>query len=88
MFVMDNFDFGFSAMSEEELKKTENELKTQVTTTTENLSASQDKLVKLVGMIVPFLNKLKEHPDKSFIYWPNRTEKIDQFVQMIKEVTK
>lgn len=83
---MDNFDFGFSAMSEDELKKTENELKNQVTSTSESLNASQDKLARLVGMIVPFLNKLKEHPDKSYIYWPNRTEKIDQFIRMIKDV--
>ena len=41
-----------------------------------------DELEKL---IIPFLNKMKENPDKD-IHWPNRVPSIDKQIEKIKAV--
>jgi len=96
---LEDFDFGFSAVSEEELMAREAEaeeraraaaeeiLKKQqeestlvideVTATAEEYRARLDLLHKTV---IPLLNNLLVDSDtKSFIYWPNRKEKIASF---------
>lgn len=84
----EDFDFGFSAMSEEELRETEKSLIEKLDTQQAVLAATaeQAKIVdqKLKGMrdmIMPLLNNLMANPDKEYIYWPQRTEKIKSFIQ-------
>ena len=65
-------DFGFSALSEQELK--------------DELSDDQDIANKLNGlkkMIMPLLKNLMKNPDKEYIYWQDRIKKIQDFIKKI-----
>ena len=74
----DMFDFGFTAVDEDELTA----VKALRTTADEVASTAEDtqiKLDKLYNAITPLLNNLKANPEKEYILWPNRTEKIEAF---------
>ena len=49
---------------------------------------SKDKLLKVENMIVPLLNNLMKNPEKEYIKWPNRVEKIQAQIQKIMEITR
>ena len=74
----DFFDFGFTAVDESELKAVQ-----EVAAKAESLGANalntQEKLDKLYNAITPLLNNLKKNPEKEYILWPNRIEKVEQF---------
>ncbi len=74
----DFFDFGFTAVDESELKAVQ-----EVSKKAESLGAdalnTQEKLDKLYNSIVPLLNNLKKNPEKEYILWPNRVEKVEEF---------
>ena len=46
------------------------------------------KLQEVERLILPLLYNLKKNPDKEYIYWPNRTAKIDSQIQRILGVTR
>jgi hypothetical protein len=69
-------DFGFSLVSEEELKSVEVSLTQQVEETSTQMQA---KLEGLVKMVMPLLDNLMQNPEKEYIYWPNRQDKIKAF---------
>ena len=78
----DFFDFGFTAVDESELEavqKATNEV-SQVTSTVET---TQEKLDKLYNAITPLLNNLKKNPEKEYILWPNRVEKVEEFQKVL-----
>jgi hypothetical protein len=75
-------DFGFSLVSEEELKEHENKLKEQVV---QSQRTYGNKLDEIRALIMPLLNNLMSNPEKHYIYWPNRTEKIEQFIQRLDD---
>ena len=37
-------------------------------------------------LIMPLLNNLKTNPEKDYIYWPNRQEKVEQFETHIQGI--
>ena len=74
----DIFDFGFTAVDETELKAVQ-EATQKVETVASTATVTQDKLDKLYNAIVPLLNNLKANPEKEYILWPNRVEKVEQF---------
>lgn len=76
--VDDIFDFGFTAVDETELKAVQ-EATQKVETVASTATVTQDKLDKLYNAIVPLLNNLKANPEKEYILWPNRIEKVEQF---------
>ena len=39
-------------------------------------------------MIQPLLNNLQKNPEKEYIYWPNRLEKVEEFSDKLSEVYK
>jgi hypothetical protein len=82
-------DFGFSLVSEQELKKHEEFLKKKVEEQSKVVvdTANQltDKLHGLRNMIMPLLNNLAKDPDKEYILWPDRSEKIKAFIKKIDE---
>lgn len=88
---MSNFDddFGFSLVSEQELKKHEEFLKKKVEEQSKVVvdTANQltDKLHGLRNMVMPLLNNLAKDPDKEYILWPDRAEKIKAFIKKIDE---
>jgi hypothetical protein len=72
------FDFGFTAVSENELDI--------VTTHAENAATAEEKLLKLHAAIKPLLANLKKNPDKDYIKWPNRIKKVEEFEAMIEKI--
>lgn len=79
-------DFGFSTISEEELKKQENELKEFVEKTNATASELEERLAKLYKAIIPLLNNLEKNPEKEYILWPNREKKIKEFRTKLKNI--
>ena len=83
----DIFDFGFTAVDEKEL-----EVVQKTAASAEEAAASatvnEDKLNKLYNAILPLLSNLKLNPEKDYIYWPNRTEKVEKFEEMIANIIK
>jgi hypothetical protein len=81
-------DFGFSLVTEEELKAYEKQLKKQVeeqSKVIETIPGMVDKLNGLRDMIMPFLNNLAKDPDKTHIVWPDRSVKIKEFINKINK---
>jgi hypothetical protein len=80
-------DFGFSLVSEQELKKHEEYLKKKVEEQSkvviQTANDLTDKLHGLRNMIMPLLNNLAKDPDKEYILWPDRAEKIKAFINKI-----
>ena len=81
----DIFDFGFTAVDESELdavKKTQDSKNDA-----EQLATStQDKLDKLYNAIIPLLNNLKKNPEKEYILWPKRIDKVEQFEDHLRKI--
>jgi|TARA_Y100001936_G_C15827880_1_gene535214 hypothetical protein len=81
----DFFDFGFTAVTEDELevvtKKT-----TEVASAKEAAETTQDRLDRLFNAITPLLTNLKANPEKEYILWPNRLEKVEQFEDHIQKI--
>ena len=74
----DIFDFGFTAVDENELEAVQ-KANQVVESTSSNVEELQEKVDKLFNAIQPLLNNLKANPEKEYIYWPNRIEKVEQF---------
>jgi len=74
----DIFDFGFTAVDETELQAVQDAQKT-VGDVSVTARTTQDKLDKLYNAITPLLNNLKKNPEKEYILWPNRIEKVEAF---------
>ena len=74
----DIFDFGFTAVNEEEL-----EIVQQASLTMQEGVEVQARLETLYNAVQPLLNNLKKNPEKDYIYWPNRLEKVEAFEDYI-----
>jgi hypothetical protein len=82
-------DFGFSLVSEKELRQHEEMLKKKVeeqskvvVKTTQDLT---DKLHGLRDMIMPLLVNLSGDPEKDYILWPDRSVKIKTFIKKVND---
>jgi len=84
---IDNFDFGFTAVDETELDAVQQSAESINTVQAEKLNA-EERLNKLYNAILPLLSNLKKNPEKEYILWPNRTQKIEQFENLIAEIIK
>lgn len=81
----DLFDFGFTAVDEDELQAVQQaEVKIQEVTST--ASTVQDRLNALYNAVVPLLNNLKMKPEKPYLYWPDRVEKVEQFEDYLYKI--
>ena len=81
------FDFGFTLVDENELEAVQKAQET-VSSVTASTSETQQKLDSLFNAIQPLLNNLKQNPEKEYILWPNRLEKIEQFEDHIQKLYK
>ena len=81
----DMFDFGFTAVDESELKAVQ-EVSKKAETLGANALNAQEKLDKLYNAITPLLNNLKKNPEKEYILWPNRIEKVEQFESHLLDI--
>ena len=73
-----DFDFGFTAVTEDELEAVQN--------TKTTAESAQDKLDKLYNAITPLLTNLKKNPEKEYILWPNRLKKVEEFEDYIQKI--
>jgi len=82
-------DFGFSLVSEDELKAHEDLLRRKIEEQTEVVLKTEaelkDKLDGLRAMIMPLLINLSKDPDKSYIFWPDRVQKIEKFIKKVND---
>lgn len=80
-----DFDFGFSAVDEDELEAVQ-----KATSTVQKISSDadglEDRLNSLYNAIMPLLTNLKANPEKEYILWPNRTNKIEQFEKKLLDI--
>ena len=74
-------DFGFTAMDADELASIDTKIVEKTTSATEVIE-SMDNFIR------PLLENLMKDSDKDYIYWPNRTEKVEQFETVIANIIK
>jgi replicative superfamily II helicase len=83
-------EFGFTAVSEDELKSYEKQLQVQVKETSRELEAIQttyqNKVEELYKAIMPLLRNLAKNPEKEYILWPNRATKVKEFIDKIESI--
>ena len=80
---MASFDFGFTLVDEDELDSAK-----EVASSSASASAAQDRLDNLYNAITPLLNNLKANPEKEYIKWPNRVDKVEAFEGQILKIYK
>lgn len=76
------FDFGFTAVSEDELEAVQN-LKKDSENVESELRDSRDKLYRAIK---PLLENLKKNPERDYIYWPDRVAKVEAFERHIEQI--
>jgi hypothetical protein len=81
----EDFDFGFTAVDEDELDVVQT-VQTQIENSYRDAQKLEDKVNRLYNAILPLLANLKKNPEKDFIKWPNRTAKIEQFEDILKNI--
>jgi hypothetical protein len=69
-------DFGFTAVTDEELRSSE----TQIKQSLEQLEVDHKKqLAAIKAALYPFINNLMKDPQKTTLIWPTRVEKMTEF---------
>ena len=81
-YEFDNFDFGFTAVDETELEIVKKKLE-ETTKAEDFIITTQNKLDSLYNAIQPLLQNLKKNPEKEYILWPNRVEKVEEFQKVL-----
>jgi len=81
------FDFGFTAVDENELEAVQ-KVSQEAIGASLSAQTTQDKLDKLYNAITPLLTNLKKNPEKEYILWPNRVEKVEEFETILYNIYK
>lgn len=81
----DFFDFGFTAVDEQELEAVQWTTK-QLESTSSTLEEAQKRLDSLYNAIQPLLNNLKANPEKDYIFWPDRLVKVESFADHLDKI--
>ena len=81
----DFFDFGFSAVDESELESFQ-KATAEVEEATASALTYEEKLNSRYNAIIPLLTNLKKNPEKDYIYWPNRLERVEKFEDHISSI--
>jgi tetrahydromethanopterin S-methyltransferase subunit B len=82
---MSDFDFGFTLVDESELEAVQQAASKAAAATTD-VQALHDKIDKLYNAVQPLLTNLKANPEKDYILWPNRVEKVDEFADYLYNI--
>jgi hypothetical protein len=80
-----SFDFGFTLVDEDELDSVQ-QLEKAVSASSSSKDETQEKLDALYNAITPLLNNLKANPEKEYIKWPDRVEKVEQFEKHLLDI--
>jgi ABC-type phosphate transport system auxiliary subunit len=87
---LEDNDFGFSAVSEEELRSIENQIKQELTQKSQELIQVEEtykgKLEQLYSAVMPLLQNLAQSPDKTYLYWPDRAVKMKAFISKVNTI--
>jgi len=81
---MEENDFGFTAMTFDDISAILEESKNAEINTVEE--QYKNKIETLKKMILALLNNLASNPEKEYIYWPNRVEKIKEQIEKVKKI--
>lgn len=85
--MSDMFDFGFTAVDEDELQAVQQTA--ALASDAEQLATTtQERLDQLYNAVIPLLNNLKKNPEKDYILWPNRLEKVEEFESHLQSIYK
>jgi hypothetical protein len=77
----DDFDFGFSSISESDFIAREEKAVSNA------VEGVQNKVEKMYNMVLPLLNNLaKDGETNAYIHWPNRGAKIEQFKKKLLDI--
>ena len=83
--MSDIFDFGFTAVDEDELQTVQQTA--ALANDAEQLAlTTQERLDKLYNAVTPLLNNLKKNPEKDYILWPNRLAKVEEFETHLQKI--
>ena len=77
------FDFGFTAVTEEELESTQTAKAAEATA-----AGTTERLDKLYNAVIPLLSNLKKNPEKEYILWPDRLTKVEAFETHLQKIYK
>lgn len=80
-----SFDFGFTAVDEDELEAVQ-KLEQEKSSASVEALGIQERLDVLYSSVLPLLNNLAANPDKSYIYLSNRLDKIEEFRDKLTEI--
>ena len=75
---LQDFDFGFTAVDETELEAVTVASQAVATASTDT-KEMQDKMDTMYNAMIPLLNNLQKNPEREYIYWPDRHNKVEQF---------
>ena len=81
----DIFDFGFTAVDEEELSSVQ-EATDAARVVEQQAQTTQQRLDRLYNAVIPLLNNLKKNPEKEYILWPNRLTKVEEFETHLQKI--
>lgn len=81
----DIFDFGFTAVDEEDLH-TVQAATSAAKAVEEEYKSTQERLDNLYNAIIPLLNNLKKNPEKEYILWPDRLQKVEAFESHLQQI--
>ena len=83
--MSDIFDFGFTAVNEQELEAVQvtSDEKVQLS---KDLHECQERLNKMRGSIQILLDNLMVNPEKDYIYWPDRQAKVHEFEKHLDSI--
>ena len=86
-------DFGFSTISEADLKHHEfmareeaNDAKSKLASFEKQDGPNRQKLKAMYSLIMPLLKNLKANPQNEIIKWPNREAKINEFIAKLDQL--
>jgi|TARA_Y200000002_G_C22483727_1_gene579872 uncharacterized protein Yka (UPF0111/DUF47 family) len=82
---MSDFDFGFTAVDEDELEVVQ-KASASAESNASQVNKLENKVDKIYNAVLPLLSNLKKNPEKDYIYWPNRNLKIDQFEVVLQKI--
>ena len=82
---LSGFDFGFSIVDEDELSAVTS-VKAEVEAATDTSKAWKAQADAIYEAVIPLLNNLQANEDKEYIYWPNRSVKIDSFKLKLQQL--
>lgn len=80
------WDFGFSLVDEDELKSLERELTVENEKVTRIASTYKEKYESLHDFTMGLLKEMSKDPKKAYIHWPDRINKINEFIRYIQDL--